>query len=63
MIYVKLSLKLTMENIYEQFEGVVYKQIEGIMEAGYGHCRVIALSRYRLVHNAITRQRDNAITR
>ena len=28
------------------------------MEAGYGHCRVIALSRYRLVHNAITRQRD-----
>ena len=33
------------------------------MEAGYGHCRVIALSRYRLVHNAITRQHDNAITR
>ena len=39
-----------------------------IMEAGYGHYRVIALSHYRLVHNAITRQRDktqvdNAITR
>ena len=34
-----------------------------LMEAGYGHCRVIALSRYRLVHNAITRQRDNATTR
>ena len=33
------------------------------MEAGYGHYRVIALSRYRLVHNAITRQRDNATTR
>ena len=37
--------------------------VQFTMEAGYGHCRVIALSRYRLVHNAITRQRDNATTR
>ena len=64
-LYLSLTIYCTLR-VQNQFIAVLGVAIffkANIMEAGYGHYRVIALSRYRLVHNAITRQRDNATTR